>query len=395
MKRLLTIFGLIFLFLATSEAIAQDEIHFDQSGYQSVLKRSQKEHKPIFYFIYANWCPHCTKMKDEVFKDSAVAAFMNKNFICAMQDLEKGEGAFFKNKFQVTVFPTFLFMDEYSTVLYRFNGEYQTANFLAEVQNVIIPEKQLPYLEKQFYADISNGDKCLAFLTTLKKGSERTELNSLAQKYFATKIDEQLISETNWKIIANGVSDIESRPFQYVLSHQIEFAAVSSPKRVQKKMINIVTEFLQPYLQLPDTVSYYKKRPIAKSIHLLKTDSLIFRYDLLITERAENWHEYKKITLESTEKYVWNDASVLQEISQNYWVYVKDKSALKTAITWMQHARELKESYEAELLLAKLYHKTSDFKSALTFAQKAKNRNAGFGFNTKEADGLLLQLGAK
>jgi thioredoxin-related protein len=386
---------LVFLFFYASVVQAQNETHFDQSGYQKVLQRSKKEHKPIFYLIYAEWCPHCTKMKAEVFKDSTVANFMNKNFICAWQDLEKGEGEFFKKKYGIRAFPTFLFLDETGALLYGFNGEYQSAAFLTEVKNVLVPEKQLPYLEKQFYADPSNGDKCLAFLTTLKKGTERTMLNPHAQKYFATQSDAQMVSEVNWRIIANGVSDIESRPFQYVLQHQKEFAGVSSPKRIQKKMANIVSELLEPYTITPDTINYFKKRPIAQSLHIQKTDSIIFRYDMLVAIRTDNWKSYKKITTESAGKFVWGDAKALQEIGQNYWVYVDDTESLKNAIRWVAHAQELNETYEGELLLSKLYKKINDPKTALAFAQKAKDRNGSLGFNTKEADELLLQLGTK
>ncbi len=395
MKFTTTFFGLLFLLVLAPKVAAQHEVHFDDSKYQQILLRSKKEHKPIFYLIYASWCPHCTKMKNEVFKDSALANFMNKNFICAWQDLEKGEGEFLKKRYKINAFPTFLFLDENGTVLYNFNGEFQAANFITEVHNVLAPEKQLPNLEKAFYADPSNGDKCLAFLTAMKKGSDRTELNPHAQKYFSTKSDADMVSETNWRIIANGVSDIESRPFQYVLQHQKEYAAVSSPKRVQKKMVNIVTELLEPYSLTPDTIAYFKKRPIAQSIHLQKTDSLIFRFDLLVAERADNWKAYKKITTESTDKFVWDDAKALQQIGQNYWVYIKDMDALKNAIRWTQHALELNESYDNELLLAKLYQKINDSKSSLVFAQKAKSRNSSLGFSTKEADDLLLQLGFK
>jgi len=98
----------------------------------------------------------------------------------------------------------------------------------------------------------------------------------------------------NWRIIANGVSDIQSRPFQYVLQHQKEFASVSSPVRVEKKIINIVTELLKPYADGLDTLNYKKNRPIAKTIQLHKTDSIIFTYDIQIAERTKNWSAYKK-----------------------------------------------------------------------------------------------------
>jgi len=386
--------SLLFLLFFTVGVVAQ-EVRFDDSGYAAVLKRSKTEHKPVFFLLYANWCPHCTKMKSEVFKDPAVAEFMNANFICAWQDLDKPEGDFFKTKFRIRAYPTFMFFDEKGTVLYHFSGEFKSVPFLAEAKNALVPEKQLPYLEKEFYADPSNSTKCLAYLSALKKGNERTVLNPLAQRYFETQTDDQLISENNWRIIANGVSDIESRPFQYVLKNQEAFARVASPKRVQRKIANIVTEMLQPFAEMQDTVNYYKKRTIAQSLRIQQTDSIIFRYDLVVSEHADNWLGYHKAVAAGAEKYVWSDAKLLREIAENYLKFINDSDSLNTAERLSQRSLELNATYDGEMLLAKLYQKMNDTKSALAFAQKAKSRNGGLGFNTKEADELLIQLGSK
>ena len=395
MRPFLNKIALFSLLIAVSFASAQNEIHFSDAGYQAALQRSKKEHKPVFYLIYANWCAHCNKMKSEVFKDPDVADFMNANFVCAWQDIEKGEGNFFKKQYKIRAFPTFLFIDENGRLLYNFNGEFKSADFLTEVRNAMVPEKQLWYLEQQFYAEPTNAKKCLDFLVTMKKGSDRTALNPHAQKYLSSQSDEQLVSETNWKIIANGVSDIESHPFQYVLKHQKEFAAVSSPKRVQRKIDNIVTELLEPYTETLDTVQYLNKRAIAKSVNTQKADSIIFRNDIFIAEKVKNWKWYAKANTESAEKFVWTDALILKQIGQNYAQNINNAADLKFAVKLTQHSLELNDSYDTEVVLSKLYAKTNDHQQALLYAEKAKKRNGDLGFSTKEADDLLQQLGNK
>lgn len=385
-------FFLICVIFLTAIAAAQEATRFDESGYKAVFSRAKSAHKPIFYLVYASWCPHCNKMKSEVFQDPTVATYLNANFICASQDIEKGEGAFFKKKFKINAFPTFLVFDENSVLLYHFNGEHKSDAFLAEIKNALIPEKQLPYLSQQFDENPTDSKKCLDFLVALKKGYDRTELNPYAQKYLASQTDEQLVSEINWRIIANGVSDIESRPFQYVLQHQEAFAAVASPKRVQKKIVNIVTELLQPYTEKPDTIGYFQKRPAAASIRLQKTDSLIFRYDIIVAEKSKNWKSYQKITASSAEQYVWSDAKLLKEIAQNYVQHIPDIAALKFALKTAERAAALNDSYELSILAARLYQKTNDNTLARTFAEKARKRNADLGFNTQEADALLAEL---
>ena len=381
--------------LLSSVSWAQNELKFDESGYNAVLERSKNEHKPIFYMLYATWCTHCNKMKSEVFKDSTVTKFMNTNFICAGQDAEKGEGAYFKNRFGILNYPTFILMDEKGIELYNFSGEYKVTPFLSEMNTALNPEKQLPYLQRQFEAEPNNSDKCLAYLYALNRGRDRRMIAPVAKQYLATQQESQLISANNWKIIANGVTDIQSREFQYVLKHQKEFETVASPKRVERKIINIVNEMLTPYMESKDSVAYASRRMIAKSIALKKVDSLVFVFDISIAEKSKNWTAYKKTTEEGTAKYVYKDAKTLLEISRNYLNFVADSNSLKNAIQWALQAIELNETYDAEIIVAKLYQKTNDLEAAKSWANKAKTKNAAFGWSTKDADELLLQLATK
>lgn len=384
---------LFIVFFQTSQA--QTEWKHSEITYESAINKAKNENKPIFIMLYATWCPHCNTMKSTVFNDPKVIDYLNKNYICVWKDIEKEEGIKLKEKFQTKGLPTFLFIDANETLLYSVKGEMKTNAFMYEVSNALNPKMQLPYLEKQFLDDPSNTNKCLAYIQTLRKGAERETLSKPTHIYLQTQTDQQLVSEMNWRIIANGVTDIESREFQYVLNHKKEFEQVTSPERVEKKIDNIVSELLEPYTQNLDSVTYFQKRKIAKTIHLQKTDSLIFSYDLTLAERSSNWGLYKRSTLEGTEKYVWNTDSKLKEIGQVYLKEIKDISALKKAIDWQKRALELNDSAEANLLLSRLYAKIKDKKSAIEYAKNAKNISIEMGWDTKEADTLIKELNTK
>ena len=346
--------------------------------------------------LYADWCPHCNLMKKEVFSDASVMDFLKKNYVCSWKDIEKEEGIALKNKFNTKSLPTFLFIDPNDeTLLYALKGELKKADFLAEANYALNPRMQLPYLEKQFLADPSNSDKYFTYLNILKKGKDRTDLSVPTHIYLNTQSDAQLLSETNWRVIANGVTDIKSREFQYVLNHQKEFAAVASQNRVDRKIESIVNEMLRPLVDNLDTINYYKQREIAKSIRLQKTDSLVFKFDLTLAERTEKWQFYKKVTLEDTQKLVWNDASFLKEIGQTYLKHISDAESLKKSISWVKHSVELNDSYDGNLLLARLYNKIKDKKLALQYAKDAKDISKEMNWDGKEVDSLLAELNKK
>jgi hypothetical protein len=300
-----------------------------------------------------------------------------------------------EKKYKITSLPVFLFLDSNENELYRLKGEYKTQAFIEEIENALNPKQQLPYLEKIFMADPSNTQKWLNYMNVLKKGRDRINLSEKANIYLKTQTDEQLKSEVNWSVISNCVTDISSREFQYVLKHKKEFEALTSPLRVERKITNIVSELLNPFTESLDTINYYKQRKIAQTIQIQKTDSLIFRFDLTIAERTNNWKWYQKTTFDSTEKFVWNDAALLKEISQNYLKNISDIATNKYAIKLTNRSLEMNYSYDGYILLSYLYLKINDKKSAITVARKAKLICTEMKFNTKEIDELYLKLGIK
>lgn len=395
MKNLFTYIIIALVLISSLQMSAQKKLDFDESGYQSVLARSKREKKPVFYMMYATWCAHCNKMKSEVFTDTLVINFMNKNFICASQDIEKGEGDFFRKKFGIRFYPTFLFLNEDGKELYNTSGEFTSVTFIVEAQNSLTKEKQLTYLEEQFLADVSNSDKCLAYLTALNKGRDRNLLSPIAHQYLATQPDDKLVSANNWKIIANGITNPQSREFQYVLNHQKEFESVASAKRVQRKIENIVVELLTPAIEYKDTITYAKKRLIAKTIQTARNDSLVNSFDMQMAERTNNWKKYKQITMASVDKYYAKDAKTLKDVANNYLKNINDSIALNTAIEWAKQAVTMVETYDNQILVARLCQKNKKIKEAIQYATAAKNKNGSIGFSTKEADQLLLELNSK
>lgn len=385
----------LFLFISLQTAQSQNQFIDDGTPYKTALETAKLQGKPVFVMLYADWCPHCHKMKNEVFTDSKVMAFLNKNYVCVWKNIEKEEGIALKNKFNTKSLPTFLFLDSNETLLYILKGELNKEEFLNEANYALNPVLQLPYLEKEFLADPSNSNKFFNYLNTLRKGKDRTDLSIPTRIYLDTQSDAQLVSETNWRVIANGITDINSREFQYVLKHQKQFAAVASQNRIDRKVESIVNELLRPLVDNLDTINYYKQREIVKAVRLQKTDSLVFKFDLTLAERTEKWDFYKKTTLENTEKLAWNDAGFLKDIGQTYLKHINDTESLKKSILWVKHSLELNDSYDGNLLLARLYNKIKDRKSAVKYAKDAKTIATEMTWSTKDADTLLAELNAK
>jgi thioredoxin-related protein len=370
--------------------LAQDSIKLQHLTITEAVEVSKKEHKPIFYMCYASWCAHCNKMKSEVFKDSAVANFYNNTFVCAGLDMEKGDGIEVKKKIGLRNYPTYIFIDSTGSILYRTGGEFKPKDLIAEGAKALIKENQLPYLKQQFENDITNPTTCLAYIMALRKGD--ADPTEPAKKYLATQTDKQLISVPNWRIIANGISKIDSREFQFVINHQREFAAITSIQRIDKKFVYVANELLQPMLAAKDTDNYFKFRPLVINMKNIKVDSLVFSLDIALSESVKRWDIYETITSKHAAMFCQNDYFTLNHIANVYLQNINDTSGLHKATDWINQSLKLHEEYNTYLIGARLYHKLNDKKSALTMATKAKELASIKKWDAKEADLLIQEL---
>lgn len=383
---------LLGLFFA-SKISAQQSLFLDKD-IATVFNESKTDGKPVVVMLYATWCSHCNKMKTDTFIQKDVIDYYTSNFHCVAIDGESTAGLEFKqkhqSKFRVKSFPTFVFFDKDETLLGCATGEFNKDQFVNEGKFVLTPENQFNAVKKAFNDDITNGDNCLKYVTLIKKAGFDPTL--ITQKYLNTKTESEIISEYNWKVIANGINDIEAKEIAFVTAHKDEFSKVASPARVERKLVFTAQDNLQPLVLRLDTLNYNKKRAIAVSFKIRKVDSLVFRYDLTLAEKTKNWKKYTTIASESVEQFGYKDSNLLVEITTNYVAYIEDKKKLKNATNWIKQALQLGESLDKYKLAAQLYMKVNDAKNALELAQKGKNIAVSNGWKTDEMDQLIEQI---
>ena len=393
MSKSIKYISVLFFLIHFQGGFSQSSISYTESGLRQALNKAKTENKPVLLWCYAIWCPHCKTMKTEVFTNNTVADYFNKTFICVSQDMEKGEGVDLNKELKITSFPTFIFYNSDGTTIYRVEGELKSEAFIQEGRNALTPKKQLPNLKLQFEKNISNSTNCYEYLRALKKGG--LDYTTVVQKYFATQSDRQLLSEINWRIISNGITDLSSREMQFVITHQNEFSTITSPERVKHKLDYLVKELLYPLVESSDTVKYLASRIQAAQIHSYSTDSLIFYFDIRIFQLTKSWNAYRETCLQSAKTFAWNNHTQLNEIAGNFLNHITDARALSLAEGWAQHSLAIDEEYDTYLLCSKLYQKLNSTKDAILMAKKAKNLSVKYGWEGVEAEKLLKKLASQ
>lgn len=390
-KKLIVI---VLVLLNVASVYSQQQTLFVDKKYDDALAMSRTLNKPLVIMFYASWCPHCNVMKKDIFTDTTVADFYNTYFVCMAVDAESAYGkelrAKFQQKFRINSFPTFTFFDVNESLLYCTAGEFKKEKFLSEGKDVLLPENQLPTIRAAFLSDISNADKCLKYIVTVRKAG--FDATAIAQKFLSTVKPEDKITEINWKVFSNGINNFDTDEFRFLVENKDAFAKVASPSRVDKKIAYTITETLKPLVEKVDTINYAKKRLVAESFRMRKVDSLLYRFDLQIIPQTSNWKQYQKTTAENVEKFSWKDPVVLYDICNTYNESVTDKKGLLRAVEWSNHLLAMGESNDRYVITTKLLMKLKEYKKALEFAQKGKNFAESLGLKSEEINKLLIEI---
>ena len=122
-------------------------IRFASADWAQVVEKAKAEHKLIFVDFYTQWCGPCYNMATTVFTLPDVAAFYNKNFVCAKIDAEVGEGLALAKKYAVRSYPTYAFIDpETGELVHRSGGRQTPEMFIYTGQSALDPTMRSTYL---------------------------------------------------------------------------------------------------------------------------------------------------------------------------------------------------------------------------------------------------------
>lgn len=367
MKQILVIITLIF----SANLIAQEAINFIDSSYESAYQHAKKDKKLLFIFLYDLECSHCENMRKNVLTQTPVYEFLNKNFINFKLDSKSQEGMQFIQKNKVPSFPAFLFRDSAGVDVVNFTGEMSATEFIEEASNALNPLKYQPVLEAAFNKDTTNGINCLAYLNSLKRSIQKDQMESIAKRYLSTQAETQLLSVLNWKVMALGVNDLQSKEFEFIRAHKNEFIQLTSQKRFEIKVNSVVKKEMKQALDFNLVEAYSKNHTIAESLQVRSVDSILFLFDVQFYEKTKNWKAYEKVVEKDVKNFGWENKKMLNEIASNYYRSLSTKENLLFAITLAKRSNEIDNMYNSNYLIAKLYSKLKDVKNAKLYAKRA------------------------
>ncbi len=371
-NRFIFILSVIFALTSSISYIyAQDrEIIFAHENFNEILAKAKKENKLIFMDCWATWCRPCIQMANTAFKDNAAADFYNTTFVNAKFDMEKGEGIELKERFQVSVFPTLLFINGDGKIVHRSAGSRDAAGLMDLGKTALNPNERLGYFEENYEANKTDGTFVLNYLNGLKQAY--APYDEVIKSYFSELKEQDYVKQENWNLIVNFVEDYNLPVFKYLAKNKKVFADKYGEKIVENKIEQVYFMAQAQFLRRNfDQAAYDKNKELilAEGGDLAKR--AIQTTDVYVFQIQQDWGNFVAAGNELILKMNYSDASRINSMAWTAFQQISDNELLKSVINWMEKAVEITENAAYFDTLANLYFKTGNKDKAIENQEKA------------------------
>jgi thiol-disulfide isomerase/thioredoxin len=414
---------LIVSMLVINQTFSQG-INFRQDDWQNVLVQAKAQKKLIFVDIYTAWCGPCKEMDKKTFTDVSVGDKFNARFINYKVDAEKGFGITLAKRYNVTSYPTCLFVDPSENLIYKQEGLLRAPDLVKEADMVLNNQanaKPLYALDKLY----ENGRRDTEFLNEYiaVRSLFTIDNTALVEEYVKSLTPIQHSADKTLRIIVNNGFKIDGKAFDILLKfrEKAESLFEGGVEKVNRAFSQSINEVFSDALKTKNQALFDKA--IAANLKALPNtadrvndkNKLAFYLAMKdvnkFTEAAEQYldqyvmfvqiESIRKQDLWEYEKIMQNyklgirdsvgagaamyqnlkvnakntmarlTSAELNEVVKAFYDQVEDKAKLKKATEWAKRSLELVESPDAYHSYAQLMLKMGDKQMAMDIEQKA------------------------
>ncbi len=340
-----TIFSILFsLAVAVACAQSNEGIRFTHGKWKDVKQLAKEQNKSIFMDCYTSWCGPCKMLSKNIFPQATVGELFNTHFINYKVDMENGEGPLLKKQFNVSAYPTLIWVDSDGNELHKSVGA-PNADELMSIAQQVIDGKGLAALERNYTAQSNNFTVMLNYIQGLSNAYEPQKIQVVLATYFKSVEETELLKEKNYSLIKNYLEDIYSPAFEWFHKHQADFKNQYSSEEVDQKLYRTYLSYGHSLVR-KDKIDYKGYKQYCKTLKKRKVNSrekIVAYIDESICRVEQNWDAYIQKVNENM-KLGYHEST--NSFLYYNWAKAIDKSNQVQSKHYMQAAQWMEKAFE-------------------------------------------------
>jgi thiol-disulfide isomerase/thioredoxin len=342
-------------------------IEFFHGTFKEALAKAQKEEKLIFVDAYAEWCGPCKRMAATAFKEEKVGKYFNDHFINLKIDMEKGEGPSLQDKFNVSAYPTLLFLNEKGDIVNRAVGGQSGDQLLGFAKGSLGKIDNSKEYEKAYTEGKREPELIYNYVRALNRAGKSSLkiVNEYLQKA-------DMKQSMTLKIIFEGTTQADSKVFDMFIKNRTDITALYTEPQVKEKIEDACYKTLDNAVQFKSVELHKEAKDKMKDNVPTRADDFALEADMKFYKAINNPKDYCKTCESVVKKQGKNDARKLYDTGkQMIDAFPYDKTVLGGAEKYLKKASENGGLSEYHYWYAHTLMRLGKKKDAMTAAEKA------------------------
>ncbi|WIO74014.1 DUF255 domain-containing protein [Porticoccaceae bacterium LTM1] len=227
-------------------------IEFFDGTWEELLEKAKTEDKKIFVDVYTQWCGPCKMMAAEVFPQEKVGEFYNAHFINFKLDAEDEEvdGPELAERYQVNLYPTYLFLNSDGELLYRSSSRMSAPVFLEVAREALgMSGDSFEVMAEKYESGNRDPEFVRNYLVKAKlavnsmsreeRSSATLKFKQVLDDYYASRAESDLINAQDFALIKVYGYSRGEKQIEFLISHYEEFSKVVSEKEVAEFLVKV------------------------------------------------------------------------------------------------------------------------------------------------------------
>jgi len=236
-------------FLAQSFILfGQEHIDFQKINFAQAKEKAAQDNKLIFLDGYTTWCAPCKWMESNVFNKKEVADCYNSKFINIKVDCEAGEGIDIAKAYQIKSFPTYLFLDDKGTLIYRTQSRMEADLFLKEAEKANNSEYQIPNIVAEYAAGNRNSFFLLRYIQVMNN-VDQSKATMGMKALDSVANDSFLKTPAGWETIKMMAKNSQDKYGRFFNANKNYFKSIAAPADFLQKEIQLLRYDMYGYIR--------------------------------------------------------------------------------------------------------------------------------------------------
>ena len=378
--------GILFLGVSTHLLPAKG-IEFFQGSWKEASLLAIKLNKPIFVEAYSDDCGLCKQIEEHTFNQEEVGNFYNDNFINLKINIDKKEGLYFRNKYNVQILPDLLFLDPMGQPIYRDLGDKDKAQLLALAHKVIkkpfsssqpvvlanyrktIPKTSLETMKEQYEKGFKNIHFLYDYAYELKKHNE--PYSEIVNNYIAQLKKDKLKNTENLLFIYDFSNDLQTNAMDMLLKNRAIFEAKYGYAHIVNRIKSSAISNAYAAAKKQDDYLFKEAKHLIKKSKLPDEERMLFLVESYFYKEIANWEQYILVVKNYIQKHNVRNALFLQQKAHDVLTYSEKPNHLGLAKEWIETALIQSRNYTSYDTYAHILFKLGHLIKAESVAQKA------------------------